>query len=51
MTSMTVYEAVKFSARLRLSREMSDDEVLQRVDTVIEQLGIGSMTCLTHCPQ
>jgi len=37
---LTVYEALFYSSKLRLSSDLSDDEVNRRIDTVLKELGI-----------
>ena len=37
---LTVYEALFYSSKLRLSSDLSDDEVNKRINTVLEDLGI-----------
>jgi ABC-type multidrug transport system ATPase subunit len=38
---LTVYEALYYSSKLRLSKDLSDDEINRRVNDVLEELGIA----------
>lgn len=40
---LTVFEAVRYSARFRLPPDTSDAEIDQRVDATLDELGLGSV--------
>ena len=43
---LTVFEAVRYSARFRLPPDYSDDEITRRVDTTLGQLGLEQVAHL-----
>jgi ABC-type multidrug transport system ATPase subunit/pSer/pThr/pTyr-binding forkhead associated (FHA) protein len=43
---LTVYEAVRYSARFRLPPDYADDEIARRVDTTLAQLGLENVAHL-----
>ena len=43
---LTVYEAVRYSARFRLPPDYADDEIDRRVDTTLAQLGLENVAHL-----
>jgi ABC transport system ATP-binding/permease protein len=43
---LTVFEAVRYSARFRLPPDYSDDEINRRVDTTLNQLGLEQVAHL-----
>jgi ABC-type multidrug transport system ATPase subunit/pSer/pThr/pTyr-binding forkhead associated (FHA) protein len=43
---LTVFEAVRYSARFRLPPDYSDDEITRRVDTTLAQLGLEQVAHL-----
>ncbi len=43
---LTVYEAVRYSAKFRLPRDYSEEEIERRVNTTLQQLGLESVAHL-----
>ncbi|CEO98607.1 unnamed protein product (mitochondrion) [Plasmodiophora brassicae] len=41
LSALTVWETLQFSARTRLSRELSDDEILKRVAKTLQLVGLS----------